>query len=216
MQESTKLTPELEVGISRYEEMEILVSGPGSRDNVISLIKEVKSIKSRVIAFFKDSKENSYRAWKAVCANEKTFTDRLDGIEKDAKNAVVLYDIKQEDIRRKEQARLQAIEDERVRKERERLEKHADKLKTPERAEALRMEAEAIVAPTVQVAEPEKTEGVSSRKIWRAKVTDLNSVPREWMVVNEKALEAFAKSTKGVVPVAGVEFYPESILSVKS
>ena len=112
--------------------------------------------------------------------------------------------------------RLQAIEDERARKEQERLRKRAEKLKSPERTEALLDEAEAIFAPSITMVEPEKPEGVSARTIWKAKVVDLEKVPRIWMMVNQKALDSYAQGTKGAAKVDGVEFYSEKILSVRS
>ena len=211
-----QLTPELENKISNIEILPILVMGPESRDGVVEMIKEVKSMKSKIVEFFKDSKDHAYKAWKGIVANEKTFTDRLDAVEKNAKTSILKYDNEQEAIRRKEQLRLQAIADEEARRERERLEKHAAKLKTKEKQDALLEEAESIIAPVVQVDEPKKTEGVSRRRTWKARVTDITKIPREWMVVNEKALDSFAKSTKGAMPVPGVEFYEDSTLTVKA
>jgi hypothetical protein len=66
----------------------------------------------------------------------------------------------------------------------------------------------ASVAPVVK--------GQSLRKTWRAVVVDAAAVPREWLVVNEQALNAFARSTKGAVPVAGVRFVEETQLASSS
>ncbi len=66
----------------------------------------------------------------------------------------------------------------------------------------------ASVAPVVK--------GQSLRKTWRAVVTDASLVPREWLTVNEQALNAFARSTKGAVPVPGVRFVEETQLASSS
>ena len=55
--------------------------------------------------------------------------------------------------------------------------------------------------------------GIKYRTAWKARVTDASAIPREWMVVNEQALQAFARSTKGAVAVAGVEFYAEKTMA---
>jgi len=210
-----KLSPELENKISNIEILPILVMGPESRDGVVEMVKEVKSMKSKIVAFFAVSKDSAYKTWKAICSNEKTFTDRLDAVEANAKRAILKYDNEQAAERRKEQMRLQAIEDARVARERERLEKRAETLKTPELKEAARAEAESIIAPVVQIEEQTKSEGVSTRKTWKAKVVDVSLVPRAYMVVNQQALDALAKATKGSMALPGVEFYEESSLAVK-
>jgi hypothetical protein len=149
-------------------------------------------------------------------AKEKSYTDRLDAVERKIKSAVLVYDRAQEEIRRAEQRRLQAEADERARRERERLEKEAARLKTPELKEERLAQAQAIVAPVVEVAQiAPKVEGVSTRKTWKARVIDAGQVPREFMTVNETALNAYARATKGKMPVAGVEFYEEESLAVR-
>lgn len=163
----------------------------------------------------------------------------------------------QERIRQAEQRRLQAIADEKARKERERAEALAraqrEKEEAARRAEeeararaaaakneearaaaeaeaekarkaaaaaaakaAAREEAAEAVAPAsvIEVASvAPKVKGQSVRKTWKARVIEAAKVPREWMVVNQTALDAFARSTKGAVPVAGVEMYEEETLA---
>lgn len=86
------------------------------------------------------------------------------------------------------------------------------------KAEA-REEAAAMVAPApvIAVASVAPTvKGQSLRKTWRAVVVELALVPREWMTVNEQALNAFARSTKGAVPLPGVKFVEDTQLSSSS
>ena len=214
MKELTKLTPELENNISHFEDMIFTVESAGTREEVITVIRSAKTIKARIVEFFKESKESAHKTWKAICANEKTFTDRLDVVELKAKKAVRMYDDEQAVIRDKERARLQAAADAKARQERERLRKKAEITKTPERAEALIEEAESILAPVVQVEEPEKNKGEATKRTWKAKITDPDKVPREWLVIDMKALDAFAKATKGNKQIPGVEFVQESTLAI--
>ena len=119
-------------------------------------------------------------------------------------------------MRREEERRLQAIEDERVRREKERLLKQAENLKTPELKMARLEKAEAIAAPVVRInTAPSKVSGVATRKTWKARVVDFNKVPRKYMLVNTKALDALARATKGNIEVPGVEFFEESSLSIR-
>lgn len=73
--------------------------------------------------------------------------------------------------------------------------------------------SEAIEPEPVQLAvlQP-KVVGISTRVMWKHRVKDAKKVPREFLIVDEKALAAHARSTKGMVPVEGVEFYSEPII----
>jgi type IV secretory pathway VirB10-like protein len=85
------------------------------------------------------------------------------------------------------------------------------------KAEAREEAAAAVVAPVVTVASTAPVvKGQSIRKTWKAVVVDAALVPREWLVVNDQALQAFAKATKGACPVAGVTFIEETGLSSSS
>lgn len=132
-------------------------------------------------------------------------------------------------------ARLQREKEAAARAEQERQERLAaqarnevERQRAAEAAESARKQAEAaaakaefkedtaasVIAPVVAVASVAPVvSGQSIRKTWTAKVVNLELVPREWLVVNEKALDAFAKSTKGAVKVAGVEFVEVSSLA---
>jgi hypothetical protein len=103
----------------------VVVRTPEERITVYDAIRDVKNVKDRVIAFFADSKKKAHDTWKAIVANEKSFTDRLDAFEFAAKKAIGRYNAEQEAIREAERKRLQAIADEQARKEREKREQEA-------------------------------------------------------------------------------------------
>ena len=202
-------------GIERWSQ-EVAIASVQDRTTALEHLKVAKSWRKKVVEWFKESKEASDKAHKAIVAQESSLIKPIDVAEKIVKNKITAWDDEQERIRIAEQRKLQAIADEKARKERLRLEAQAAKLKTPElKAERLEM-ADEVVAPVVTVAPVEKVSGTAKSKIWKARVVDVSMVPREWMTVNESALNAFARSTKGVVPVAGVEFYAESNLSIRS
>lgn len=72
-----------------------------------------------------------------------------------------------------------------------------------------------IVAPKVEAYIPPVV-GQSSRTVWKARVVDAFLVPREYLMVNEKVLDQVANATKGKVPIPGVEFYAEQIMSSRA
>lgn len=211
------ISPKIKTGIEKLDvwSKELVVNSSEAREAAIIAIREVKISKDQIINFFKDSKTKAYATWKSIVSNEKSFTDQLDLIEQSAKRIIIQYDAEEAEKQRKEQARLQAEVDAKARRERERLQKKAAKLKTPEKIQERLEEAESIVAPVVQVAEPEKVKGASTSKTWKARVVDISIIPREYLVVNQKALDALARATKGAINIKGVEFYWESNLSIR-
>lgn len=202
----------------------IVISSQSDRDKISETVKGVRFIKSRVINFFKDMKENAHKTWKGIVSLEKSYTDKCDEFEKSANNAILVYDNAQE----RERQRLQVIENERVAKEKKKLADDAeaarklaedaeDSSPAPERAELLReaerKEAEAaLIKPSTVAPMVTKQTGESIRTVWRARVVDVLLVPRAYLMVNEKALDSYAKDTQGKNPIPGVEFYTEQII----
>ena len=193
----------------------VVVRSDAERAEVMEIVRGAKAQRKTLDEFFDPGIKKAHELHKGLVAQKKQFTDRLDRAEAAGKAAMTRYDAEQERIREAERRRLQAIADEEARKERERLEKEASRLKTPELREARLEAAAAVVAPTVQIAPIVKTEGEASRKLWKARVVDINQVPREYMVVNQQALDAMARATKGAVAIPGVEIYSETSMAIR-
>ena len=130
------------------------------------------------------------------------------------KRSMLTYDREQERKRKEEEDRLRAA----ARAEQERLQKEAEEKAAQLAADGKTEQAiEAAVVPvvplpTVHVEQP-KIAGISRRQNWKARVVDPMKVPRQFLTVDEKALNAYAKATKGEVPVDGVEFYAEDVIA---
>ncbi len=196
----------------------LVVSDSYTRSEAIDAIKKVKIRRADVVEFWKDMKAKAHAAWKGVVSNEKRYTDILDNVERLIKSQVLKHDRLQEQIRQAEQYRLQAIADRKAEQDRQRLLKEAEKLKTPELKEERLEAAAAVAAPVVEVAPVvERQKGEVTKKIWKARIVNPKEVPfPDWWKIDEKALDGFAKATKGAKPVPGVEFYEESQLSIST
>ena len=98
-----------------------------------------------------------------------------------------------------------------------RLRNQADKVveKSEAKAEAIQSKASAVVAPRVEAYIPPVV-GQSSRTVWKSRVVDAKLVPDEYKVVDVAMLDKLAQATKGKVPVPGVEFYSEQIMSARA
>ena len=192
---------------------------------VVVRLQDIKAIRNKWIAYWASPKEQTYGAWKSIVAKEKEGLKICDSAEKMAKGKALNWKAEQDRKAAEEQRKLQAISDEKARKEKERLEKEAGKLKTPELKQARLEEAAEVVAPVITVASPvADVNGASSRRIWKGDVTNIaaliaaavpGSVAASFLQVNQKAVDSFSRSTKGTVAVAGVRFYEEEGLSIR-
>jgi hypothetical protein len=193
------------------------ITTPVQYTGAADFLKGLKAAQKHVVGHFEKMKAATYAAWKSVTKEESDMLTPLTEAEVLVKRGMLAFQQEQENIRQAEQRRLQAAADETARKERERLEKEAAKLKTPELREARLEHAAAVIAPVVQVAAVTPViAGQSVRKTWKARVVNSDAVPRAWLMVNEKSLAAFAVATKGAVKVDGVEFYEDSTLASSS
>ena len=199
---------ELQIAVAETAGTEIVVTDAESRETACEFLKAVKAQMKKVTDFWAEAKRKAAEAHKAVCAQEKTLLDPLKDAESRVKAKIGAFDLA-------ERKRL-AEEEERRRV-------------AAAEAAALAMEAEAageaeIAAEAVAMAAMEaanvsyapKTAGVSTRFEWRARVVDPMKVPRMFLVVDEKALAAYAKTTKGKFPVDGVEFYEAPIVGARA
>lgn len=84
-----------------------------------------------------------------------------------------------------------------------------------DKAEGAEIKAQSVLIPTIAKEQP-KVAGISTRKAWKARVVNVRQLPREYLIANDKMLAAFAEATKGEIPVAGVEFYAEDVMSAGS
>lgn len=131
-------------------------------------------------------------------------------------NVMITYLEEQDRLRREEQKKLDAkakIDEEKKKKELiTRSKKWAGK-GNEAKAEELQEQAEdvRVDAPVVAL-KVEKVAGLSYQKIWKFRITDINKIPREYMIPDEIKLRRMAGAMKGIISVAGVEFYSEKIL----
>jgi hypothetical protein len=144
-----------------------------------------------------------------------------------------------------EAARQRAIEEEAKKKaedarkaaetasaeERARLLKEAEASDRKAAAAAVKVEAKmevaaAAIAPTVQIVTTvEKQKGEATQKTWKGKVINIQAVSVESFRIlwgyftetqRESAINAFARATKGNMPMTGIEFYSETSLKIGS
>jgi hypothetical protein len=187
------------------------------------LNKQAKDEMKVITDAFKPHKDNAFKAHKDLVAAENAQLAPFKSITNILKPKILRYQAEQEEIARKE--REAKIAKQRL------AESQAKEAAEKEKAvqvnallEAGDLEkAEAVSeAPTpepvvafVPEAKPVKVAGAGTRKVWKARVLDPRAVPDMFKIVDQKALDAYAKSTQGNQKMDGVEFYQETQLTGK-
>ena len=93
------------------------------------------------------------------------------------------------------------------------LRNQADKIQEKAESKAANIESKAEQVQAVKVeAYIPPVAGQYTKTVWKARVTDKKAVPDEYKVVDTAMLDKMAQATKGQVPVAGVEFYSETVM----
>ncbi len=182
-------------------------------------LQKVKALSKTLDDRRKEITKPMDEAKKSVMALFKKPMDILENAERAFKKALLDFQMAEE---RKLEAARAAAEMERL-KEEQRLiaeQKKLTKNTTVENIDRIReiVEAKQEIADERkaeerQIEEQKKVEGVSVREVWKFEITDINLVPREYMIPDEKELQKFAQVYKGQGSMSGVRFYSEKIIA---
>ena len=137
----------------------LVIHKPEERELAMDAVRQIKARCKNIIASFKENVQAAYAAHKAAVAHRDRFLKPLQDIESRVKDAVMAYD---EEVKRQaeqERKRLQAIADEKARKEREKAERAAAKQRQREAEQkAKAREAERAAKAAKDKAERERLE----------------------------------------------------------
>lgn len=160
-----------------------------------SFTQPLEATKKRIIAFFKPAETK----WKQV-------KDLLDA-------GMLGWEEEEAERQRIEDARLLALaqeEQDRLQAQAEARAEEAEESGNAELADEI-MDNVPQVEMSVVKRTPTKVDGVSTRTLWRFRVVNVDLVPRDLMIPDEKVLGEIARESKGTAEVPGVEFYSEKI-----
>jgi hypothetical protein len=125
-----------------------------------------------------------------------------------------------------ERRRLEKIEQDRLKKEQDEAAAllaqseeamAAGDIATAEALEekAMAVQSAAVYVPATVPVAPAKPKGAATKQVWKCRVVDPSLVPDEYWVLNEKALDAYAKAMKEGAKLPGCEFFAEDNLSIR-
>lgn len=170
--------------------------------------------------YFAPMKKAAAAAHKEICAKENAVREPLAAAKRYLSVQIGGFDTRVEMERRAEEARLQ---------EQARAEAEAEAKRQSEEqaiADAIELEAagdtkgaaavlanpvpqQIYVPPVILPKQTPKTVGVSSSQVWKFRITDVDKIPREFMVPDEKMIGQIVRASKSKTNIPGIEAYPE-------
>lgn len=157
----------------------------------------LQGLKKRVEDFFKPMKQKAQDAHKQICQQEKEqlspILTAIDGLKQ---KTIAYYAAEQQRI---------AAEQERQRKAAEELAALAAEAETQGDTETATEAVGLAAVEEAKVTYSPSAKGTSMREVWRAEIIDADKVPRCFLIVDQAALDALAKSQKDKMNIPGVK-----------
>ena len=187
-------------------------------EDAAAFLVEIKKRSKQMKEYWKPSKDAAKAAHARICEQEKAMLAPMERAEKTIKAGMARYQTAEAEARRKAVKRQQ-IERDRLMNEAAEAEQAGDM-----HGAAISMAMAEMVEDmkaSVLVAEPAKAVGTTVSKRWKARVVDEAAVPAyvngmELRKINQTALDALARMSKGETSIPGVEFYQDTTISVKA
>ena len=178
-------------------------------------LKQVRRVRTNIKDTFDPPIKAAHAAHRAMIAARDEHDKPLADAESIVKTRMGAWKAA-EDGRREAQQRA-AREAERKAEE-ERVLAQAVELEAENRpAEAERVLAAPVeVAPVVIRSAVPKVAGVSTGKVWKWEIVDRELIPREYFVLDDKAIRAVVRSQKSQARIPGIRFYSENTVSVRA
>ena len=182
------------------------------------ILKDIKARIKAVKDYWKAPKAAAQAAHKTLVDREKQMLKPLEDAEGTVKKTMLAYTTEQQRRQREaEEAARKAQQEEQARLAA--LAAEAEQQGDADGAAFMREMSEAVEAEPVQPTAAPR--GVSVRTTWKARVTDPKLVPAyfdgyELREINMTALNGLARQYEGGLDIPGVEFYKDSVMSVRA
>lgn len=212
----------MENNIEEYklEDVNFEISNTEDVNRLTLILRRIKQIKDSICEKIDPRISDAYKAHKGLTALKKETLKPFEDAESKINNS-----LKQWQIKKDEEARLLKEKlDKELAEQAEKL--RLEKLKEAENTDdellkeialekASEIKADTFELKQVQLAVQPKIDGQYKRDNWRAKVVNPDLVPKEFWIVDEKALDRVAKLTKGETEVPGIEFWNDFSIVTK-
>lgn len=180
---------------------------------------EMDDILSQIKKYYKEVEDKRKELKAPIIASGKALDAFFDKPKQTLDNAMQIISRSILDYRRRIAEEARKAQEELNRKaeeERRKLAERADKAEEKgkdDKAELLRMKADAVVAPVIN-AEVKLDKSVIV-KTWKYEVVDIDKLPREYMIPDDSKIGKMVRASGGTLKIEGVRIYPEETLRAK-
>lgn len=194
-------------------------------DETINPLKEAENLYKKAILDWDDAEEKriAEENRKAREEAERKAKAEEDRKRKEKEEQERQWREKEEKARKEREEAERKAREAKSEQERKEAEERAKKLKQEEEKAAAKAEERAQQAQEISVApevapiqQAQKTSGQSYRKKWSGLVTDPTLVPRAYLMIDQKKIDASIQAMDGEIQIAGVKNQFEKIMSAGS
>ena len=176
-----------------------------------TILVQVKDIIKGVIEYFEDPIKKAHAAHKAILAKKNEALDPLLKAERFLKSAVKDYLVEEERARRAAEEQRKFEQEALLAK----LEKERDDGDTKLADETFE-KIEEIHAESMKVEELPQMVGVTKKTLIRWRVTDIDLVPRDLLMIDKAEVDEIVKRLKMNASIPGIEIYEDVSIAMKS
>jgi len=169
--------------------------------------------RKKITEEFAPMKEAAHKAHKAITAKEGEYLKPITDAESTLKASIIKWQDEQEQLRRIEQARIEAEARAAAEADRKRREEEALQVAIAEGTDEVYVEPAPYIPPPIAAPTYEKVTGLGITRRWGAEVTDIKKlcravadgvVPESYVLPNMPALNARASADKQSLIIPGV------------
>ncbi len=203
------------------EATELSIQSPEDYENAGKILVDIKAKMKQVKNYWAEPKKSAKLAHDQICEREKTMLKPLTDAEAIIKKTMLAYQTAVE------KARKQELLEARRRQQEEADRLLADAVKAQESGDEYATQMNLAMAQMVNEMAPIDTmemptaKGTSIKTTWKARVVNPALVPAyvngmEIREISMSALNRIAKMSEGQMKIDGVEFYLDSMMSVRA
>lgn len=162
---------------------------PDNYETAVGFLKKVKETSNFITEYYEPQRVKAKAAYDEVLKSKKQWIDPLDKAERVVKKALSDYMIAEQ--AKAEKARLE-LEEKRLAEEAARKESGGEV-------------TDELIEDVVPVADIPKVKGVSGVEKWDWEVVDFNLIPREYLTIDEVAINKAVRAMKDKTDIPGIK-----------
>ena len=196
----------------------LVINSPETYEQGKKYLAAIKERMNQITDYWAEPKKAAQQAHKNLVAREKAMLEPMQKSDRIIRDKMKNYQNEQEAERRKAEEAIRRQKEEEAQRLLDEAIKAEEKGDAQAAATNMAMAEMVSEMPVAAAVENPKPKGV--RKTWKARVTNESIVPAyyngmEIRTINNAILNSIARSSNGTAKIPGVEFYEDTIISVR-